>query len=170
MKAMSSVILAVIQMSGADITAYASALAALAAMLAVVVSALNLWVSSRNGGKADTVVASAVRTEKITDDMATTLGAVAVHVNSASDIARAKIDLLERENATLRTNISEKRQDAALLAQALATTAATHALPPAPEVRIIDPSEPTPAPTAPIEVKVVNQPDDPVPTTKGKSL
>lgn len=65
------------------------------------------------------------------------------HVNSAATAAAAKIDALQRELEQLREMLADKKETAALLAQAAAST--------------IKPDE------TPIPVIVTNEPDKPVP-------
>lgn len=91
---------------------------------------------------------SAQRGEKVEQGLKEVHGIV----NSKSDKSDKKIEALETRVADLMALLAEKKETASLLAQA----SAIHTSPAAPEV------------PAPVEVVVVNEPHDPVPTTTSK--
>lgn len=73
---------------------------------------------------------------------------VAAHVNSQKTADMAKIESLQKQVSDLLVLLAEKKETAALLAQSAAISAMAGA-----------------GPSLPAEVKVINPPDEPVPTT-----
>lgn len=100
---------------------------------------VQLWISSRNN--------KALR--EVKEEAKVITG----HVNSAATAAAEKINGLEKQISDLTTALSERKETAALLAQAAATK----------QVAAV------PQAAGPTEVVVVNPPSDPVPTIIAKT-
>jgi hypothetical protein len=76
----------------------------------------------------------ALRTGKQLEVVNAKADVITGHVNSASDRAAAQIAVLQREVSLMRAVIAEKRETAALLAQAVTLGPPTPHLPPGPSV------------------------------------
>lgn len=90
-------------------------------IIAAIVSGTIAIIGAIGGLKKEQATIATAQTDKI-NKLTTTTEIIQGHVNSAASAANAKIDALERSVVSLTAQIADHRQEAALLAQSIATS------------------------------------------------